>query len=147
MSTIVTSKLTLKRLLANVGLFSKSFSVSAAIGLTYLLTIELVQFLTGYQSANAHLFVVLVLYLIGVFVNYMMQKDLVFKSGKQPIVSFFVYNFSSAVFVSALSSFLFTSTYLRSISGSYIEALSTGIALLIISPISFLFFKYIFRSD
>jgi putative flippase GtrA len=127
-------------------LFSKSFLVSAFIGVSYLAIIEFVQFVTGYQSPRVHLAVVLVLYILGVFVNYLMQRDLVFKSDQRPVLAFFIYNFSSALFVSALSSFLYSLDALRSVSGPYIEASSTALALLVISPISFLFFKYIFKS-
>ena len=130
---------------ADLILYLRSFAASAFIGVVYLLLIEFTQMLMGYQTAIAHSLVVLVLYLIGIYFNYLLQKKVVFDSDRKAVTQFFAYNFFSAAFVSGLSSVFYQSALMESLFGSWIEAASTAAALLIVSPISFLFFRMIFR--
>ena len=130
---------------ANVFLFMKSFAVSAFVGLLYIGILELVQFLTQYQSALVHSAVAFTFYILGTFLNYIMQRDLVFEASNKPVLGFFAYNGVNALLVSALSAWVFSNTLLRGVFGSFIEGASIAIALLLISPITFLVFKYLFR--
>ena len=134
-----------KFLPANVFLFLKSFSVSAFVGLLYIGVLELVQFLTQYQSALVHSGVAFTFYVLGTFLNYIMQRDLVFESTNKPVLGFFTYNLVNALLVSTLSAWVFSNVLLRGIFGSFIEGASIAIALLLISPITFLVFKYLFH--
>ena len=127
-------------------LYLRSFAASALVGIVYLLLIELTQFILGYQTALKHSIVVLVLYLIGIYFNYLLQKKVVFESDRKAVTQFFAYNFFSAGLVSILSSFFYRTTLVQSMFGHWIEAASTALALLIVSPISFLFFRMLFRS-
>lgn len=126
-------------------LFARSFSVSAFIGLSYIAILELSQWIIGYSDGLSHSIVAFTFYLLGIYVNYLMQKGLVFNATNAPWASFLIYNLSSAVLVSGLSGYLYTNSTLRSLAGNYIEGVSTAIALLIISPITFLVFKKIFK--
>ncbi|MFT5571414.1 MAG: putative flippase GtrA [Cryomorphaceae bacterium] len=126
-------------------LFIRSFSVSAFIGVSYIVILEIAQWQLGYDDGFSHSIVALIFYLLGIYVNYLMQKRLVFNATNTPWVSFVIYNISSAILVSALSGYLYTNQTLRSISLNYIESASTAIALLLISPITFIVFKKIFK--
>ena len=134
-----------KYLPPNIFLFLKSFSVSAFVGLLYIGILELVQFLTQYQSALVHSAVAFTFYVLGTFLNYIMQRDLVFEASNKPVLGFFTYNGVNALLVSALSAWVFSNSMLRGIFGSFIEGASIAIALLLISPITFLVFKTLFR--
>lgn len=124
-----------------------SFTVSASIGLCYVLILELAQLLIGYDDGMSHSFVALFFYLIGIYVNYSIQKKRVFKANNAPIVKFLLYNLASALLVSILSGYLYTSPSLRSIFSQFIESASTAISLLIISPITYIVFKSIFKNQ
>ncbi len=126
-------------------LFVRSFAVSAFVGVVYLLALELTQYLIGYQGAFAHSMAVLVLYLIGIYFNYTLQKKVVFASGEQAVKRFFAYNFFSAGLVSLLSSFFYGLAIAQTVFGHWIEAASTAMALLLVSPISFIVFRTLFR--
>lgn len=129
----------------NLVLFIRSFSVSAFIGISYIIVIEVTQWLLQYNDSLTHVITSLVFYLVGIAVNYYMQKKLVFNATNTPWLSFLIYNISSALLVSALSGYLYSNPFLRRLSGHYIEGSSTAIALLIISPITFIVFKRIFK--
>ena len=126
-------------------LFVRSFSVSAIIGVSYIVILELVQWQLGYDDGLTHSVVALTFYLLGIYVNYLMQKRFVFNATNAPWMSFLIYNISSAILVSALSGYLYTNPTLRTIFDNYIESASTAIALLVISPITFIVFKKIFK--
>jgi len=132
---------------SNLILFARSFAASAFVGIVYLLLLECAQYLIGYQTPGVHVVVVLLLYLIGIYFNYSLQKNVVFGSSRQAIKQFFAYNFFSAGFVSLLSGFFYSLTLVQSVFGDWIEAASTAMALLIVSPISFLFFRLLFRPE
>ena len=127
-------------------LYFRSFAASAFVGAAYLLLIEFVQLLSGYKTAFSHSLVVLVLYLVGIYFNYLLQRKVVFASDRQAVVQFFAYNFFSAALVSVLSSFFYNLPLMQSIFGAWIESASTASSLLIVSPISFLFFRMLFHA-
>lgn len=127
-------------------LFARSFSASAFIGIVYLLALEITQYVIGYETALLHAVAVFSLYLVGIYFNYLLQKKVVFGSGRQAIIQFFAYNFFSAGLVSVLSSFFYGLSFAQLFFGSWIEAASTAMALLVVSPISFLFFRMLFRT-
>jgi len=131
--------------LSTLLLFARSFAASAFVGLVYLLVLELAQYVIGYKTAVVHSLVVLVFYLIGIYFNYTLQKKVVFDSSREAIKQFFAYNFFSAGLVSLLSSFFYSQPAVQSLFGNLIEAASTALALLIVSPISFLVFRMLFR--
>lgn len=131
---------------SNLVLFIRSFSVSAFIGIVYLILLEITQLILGYETALFHSLVVLSLYLIGVYFNYILQKKIVFNSNREAVKQFFAYNFFSAGLVSLLSSFFYGDATVQLFFGQWIEAASTAFSLLIVSPISFLFFRLLFRS-
>ena len=128
-------------------LFSKSFLVSCFVGITYLCAIEVVHWVIGYESSLAHATNVAVLYVLGIYLNYVMQRNLVFRSDSNPLISFYLYNFMSAALVSTLSATLYSSPTLRVYAGEVIESVSTMISLLVISPISFLVTRYLFKTE
>jgi len=132
--------------LTGIVLYLRSFAASAFVGVVYLLLIELVQLLSGYQTALVHSAVVLALYLVGIYFNYILQKNVVFDSDRKAVVQFFAYNFFSAALVSVLSSFFYRLPLMQSIFGAWIESASTAASLLIVSPISFLFFRMLFHA-
>jgi len=76
-----------------------------------------------------------------------MQKKVVFNASNAPWLSFLIYNVFSALLVSGLSGYLYSSELLRSIFMQYIEGASTAIALLINSPVTFIVFKKIFKNS
>lgn len=131
---------------ANALLFIKSFSVSGFIGISYILILEIAQAILGYQTGFAHACVAFVFYIIGIFVNYLLQKKVVFESNQSPIISFFVYNLINAFLVSAMSGMFFANNKMNAVFGDYIESASIAFALLIISPITFFIFKKLFKS-
>ena len=128
-----------------LALFLKSFSVSAFIGISYILILEFAQWLLGYRTGLAHATVAFVFYVLGIFINYLMQKKMVFQATNSPLAGFFAYNIANAFLVSALSGVIFSSAGMQQLFGNYIEGASTAIALLIISPITFLVFKKLFQ--
>ena len=127
-------------------LFLGSFAVSAIIGLSYIAILEIAQYILGYNDGLSHSIVAFCFYLLGVFVNYAMQKKLVFRASNSPLVSFFVYNITSALLVSGLSGLLYSSALLQQWFTPFAEGASTAIALLIISPITFIVLKTIFKN-
>jgi len=129
----------------NAVLFLRIFSVSAFIGLAYLLILELAQLVLRYDDGLTHSLVAFVFYVIGIFVNYLMQKKLVFNASNSPWKSFLIYNMSSAVLVSALSGYLYSNSTMTELFAPFNEAVSTALALLLISPITFIVFKKIFK--
>lgn len=131
----------------NLTLFIKSFSVSGFIGLSYILILEIAQAVLGYQTGTAHALVAFVFYVIGIFANYFLQKNVVFQSGESPLIGFFAYNLANALLVSMLSGLFFASDKMKLIFGDFIESASIAFALLIISPITFFIFKKLFNSQ
>lgn len=131
---------------SNLWLFAKSFSVSAFIGISYIVALEVIQWLLGYSTGMAHASAAFLLYLSGIFVNYSMQKNLVFRSGNDPVVRFFAYNIANAFLVSAVSGLIFAHAGMQQLFGPLIESASTAIALLLISPITFIVFKRLFHT-
>ena len=132
---------------SNLMLFIRSFSVSALIGLSYIAILEIMQMLLGYQSGLEHAVVAFLFYVIGIFVNYTMQKNWVFEADNSPLFGFFSYNLVNAVLVSSLAGIAYSSEMLRMISGEYIEGASMALSLLVISPITFLVFKMLFNKN
>ncbi len=132
---------------SNLVLFIRSFSVSAFIGLSYIVILELAQMLLGYQSGLEHAVVAFVFYVLGIFVNYLMQKNLVFGAENSPLIGFFSYNVINALLISSLAGIAYSNQGLKMLFGNYIEAASTALALLVISPITFLVFKKLFNKN
>ncbi len=126
-------------------LFVRTFSVSAFIGISYLLILELAQYLLKYQDAVSHAIVAFIFYLLGIYINYLMQKKWVFKAQNSPLKSFVVYNLVSALLVSLMSGVLYSNQSFNALFSPFSEAASTGIALLLISPITFIVLKKIFK--
>jgi len=131
----------------NLILFLRVFSVSAFIGISYLIVLELAQLVLGYSDGLTHSLVAFVFYILGIFVNYLMQKKLVFNASNSPWKSFLIYNLTSAVLVSGLSGYLYSNQTMIKLFYPFNEAISTGCALLLISPITFLVFKKIFKQS
>jgi len=121
--------------------------VSAFIGVVYIVILELVQLILQYNDGLTHSVVALFFYIVGIFANYAMQKKVVFNASNAPWLSFLIYNVFSALLVSGLSGYLYSSELLRSIFMQYIEGASTAIALLINSPVTFIVFKKIFKNS
>lgn len=128
-----------------INLFFRSFGASAFIGLCYITLLEIAQWVLGYNSGLIHSIVAFCFYIIGILANYSLQKNVVFSASNSPLAKFFIYNISSAALVSGLSGYLYSTPWLQAIFKNYIESASTAIALLIISPITFIVLKKIFH--
>lgn len=126
--------------------FIKSFSVSGLIGVLYILALELTQTAIGYNSPIVHSGFSFVYYLIGIFLNYLLQKIWVFESKEQPLVLFFIYNLVNAIAVSSFSGYLYSLAHFHSFFGNFAESFSIAIPLLFISPITFFVFSKLFQS-
>lgn len=126
-------------------LFIRTFSVSAFIGISYLLILELAQYLLKYEDALSHSVVAFIFYVLGIYVNYLMQKKWVFNAQNSPLKSFVVYNLISALLVSTMSGLLYSNQSFSALFSPFSEAASTAAALLIISPITFIVLKKIFK--
>lgn len=130
---------------SNAILFLRVFSVSAFIGISYLFILEAAQMVLRYDDGLTHSIVAFAFYFLGIFVNYLMQKKLVFNASNSPWKSFLIYNISSAVLVSAFSGYLYSNMTLAALFHPFNEAASTALALLLISPVTFIVFKKIFK--
>ena len=130
---------------SNLALFVRSFSVSALIGLSYIIILEIIQIILAYRSGFEHAVVAFVFYVIGIFANYIIQKKWVFDANNSPLVGFFSYNLVNAFLVSGLAGIAYSNEMMRMIFGGYIEGASIAIALLVISPITFFVFKKLFN--
>jgi len=130
---------------SNLVLFIRSFSVSAFIGLSYIAILEIAQMILAYEGGLAHASVAFIFYVLGIFANYVMQKNIVFDADNSPLLGFFSYNVVNAFLISGLAGVAYSNHMLRTIFGDYIESASTALALLVISPITFIVFKKIFN--
>jgi len=128
-------------------LYVLSFIASAFVGISYLALLELVHFFSQYESVQAHFLSSFILYVLGIYLNFLLQSRFVFAAQNRPWKSFFLYNFMSAFIVATLSGFFYTSNTLKSVFGSALESVSSALAILIISPISFLVFNLIFKKN
>lgn len=132
---------------SNLALFVRSFSVSALIGLSYIIILEIIQIILAYRSGFEHAVVAFVFYVIGIFANYIIQKKWVFDANNSPLVGFFSYNLVNAFIVSSLAGIAYSNEMMRMLFGNYIESASMALALLVISPITFIVFKKLFNNN
>lgn len=126
-------------------LFGRSFAVSSFLGVVYLGAIEVSQYFLAYSDVWVHVALTFILYILGIGLNYLLQRKFAFRSESQPLFLFFAYNFLSAALVSTLSGLIYSNTSARLLFGSLIESASIVLALLVISPVTFLVFKYLFQ--
>ncbi len=132
--------------LKTINVFWRSFSVSAVVGLLYLIAVETAQYILQYHSTPVHTIVTFSIYLSGVALNYALQRKIAFRASNQPILAFFLYNFLSAVLVSALSGFFYSQQRFKEYFGGAIESVSIVLSLVIIFPVTFFVFRHLFHN-
>ena len=135
----------MQRLIKSLNLFGRSFAISALVGVLYLVVVEVVQHVLEYKSTVIHASVTFIIYLVGIMLNYTLQRKIAFRSLNQPVVPFLIYNFFSAMVVSLVSGMIYSQQVFKQLFGHYIESASIVLSLLLISPITFLVFSHLFK--